>query len=165
MINLIVATGNNGEIGGSNGLLWKLSSDLKRFKAITMGHPMIMGRKTYDSIGKPLPGRASIVVTRQGDQEDRQIDPDTRLIWVNSLEEALEKARMLDNEVFVIGGGQIYEQALPVADRIYWTRVAQDFPEADTFFQVSDGFSEFIPELKDEENGLSWEYGVVTRLS
>lgn len=163
MINLIVATGAKGEIGRSNGLLWRLSSDLKRFKAITMGHPMVMGRKTYESIGKPLPGRTSIVVTRLEGMADEQVDAETSLVWVNSLEEALEKGRELDDEIYVIGGGQIYEQALPYVDRIYWTRIAREFPEADTFFQVPAGYSEFQPELEGEENDLTWEYGVVEK--
>lgn len=165
MVNLIVATGRNGEIGKANGLLWKLSSDLKRFKEITMGHPMIMGRKTYESIGRPLPGRTSIVVSRNSEGVNEQVDANTQLIWVNSLEEALELAQGLDGDVFVIGGGQIYEQALPFVDRIYWTRVDAEFPEADTFFAVPNSFSDFTPEVSGEENGLRWEYGVVSRLS
>ena len=168
MINIIVAVGNNNEIGKENGLLWRLSSDLKRFKEITMGHPMIMGRKTFDSIGRVLPGRTSIVISRSPAPEIAGLDalpPDTDLIWVNSLEEALESTKGLDEEVFVIGGAQIYEQALPLASRIYLTKVLADFPDADTFFPVLTGFDEFMPVLTDEENDLKWEYGILNRIN
>lgn len=126
---------------------------------------MVMGRKTYESIGKPLLGRTSIVITRQEGMADEQVDDETSLVWVNSLEEAIEKAKQLDDEIFVIGGGQIYEQALPVVNRIYWTRIDRQFPDADTFFPIPLGFSEFVPKLEGEENDLKWEYGVVTRLT
>jgi dihydrofolate reductase len=164
MINIVVATGRNNEIGKSQGLLWKMSSDLKRFKEITTGHPMIMGRKTYDSIGKPLPGRTSIVISREAGHADIKVDDSTALIWVGSLDEALQSAKQLDSEVFVIGGGQIYAQALPYTDRIYWTKVNAAFAEADTFFPEVSGFTEFAPSLTGEEQGLAWEYGVVDKL-
>jgi dihydrofolate reductase len=162
MINVIVAVGKNNEIGGPDGLLWHLSSDLKRFKEITMGHPMIMGRKTFESIGRVLPGRTSLVISREASQ---RVSESEGLIWVESLEEALEKAKQLDDEVFVIGGGQIYAQALPYADRIYLTKVLADFPQADVFFPEIVGFEDFVPELTGEENELKWEYGVIGRLT
>ena len=158
MINIIVGIGKNGEIGKANGLLWHLSSDLKRFKEITMGHPMIMGRKTYESIGRPLPGRTSIVMTRNPD-----FRPEGVVVVTGDIREALEVAKKLDDEVFVIGGGGIYQQALPLADRIYLTRVWADFPEADTFFHYPEGFEEFTPEIMGEEEGLRWEFGVIDR--
>lgn len=169
MINIIVAVGENNEIGGQNGLLWRLSSDLKRFKEITTGHPMIMGRKTFESIGRVLPGRTSIVISRSARDEDvdasQQVAAmDGNLVWVDSLEAALETAGGLDDEVFVIGGGQVYEQALPLADRIYLTRVHKSFPEADVFFPEVVGFSAFSPALSGEEDGLRWEYGVIDRI-
>jgi len=160
MINMIVAIGANREIGGGNDLLWRIPEDLKRFKNITMGHPMVMGRKTYESIGRPLPGRTSIVVTRNKDFEV----PD-EVIVVDSLEQGLEEAKKLDDEVFVIGGGQIYTEALPITDRLHLTKVHQAFDNADIFFPEIVGFSEFIPKETGEENGLAWEYGILERLA
>ena len=123
-----------------------------------MGHPIIMGRKTYESIGRPLPGRTSIVITRQPDFGPEGV------VVVDSLERALQAARELDSEVFVIGGGEIYAQALSRADRVYLTKVLAEFPQADTFFPELSGFSEFVPELSDTEEGLEWEYGLVERI-
>lgn len=167
MLNIIVAVGQNNEIGGNNGLLWRISSDLRRFKEITMGHPMIMGRKTFESIGRVLPGRTSIVISRYAPEkehsENQRVDQLDSLIWVDGLETALNTARFLDDEIFVIGGGQIYEQALSLVDRVYLTRVHQAFPEADVFFPVLEGFGEFRMIESGEENGLQWEYGVLDR--
>ncbi len=132
-VSLIVAVAENGVIGRDDGLPWRLSSDLKRFKQTTMGHPMIMGRKTYESIGRPLPGRTSIIVTR-----DASYQADGCLV-ANSVEAAIRQAgeiefdKALDAEVFVIGGRQIYELTLPLADRLYWTTVCAN-PDGDTFF-------------------------------
>ncbi|BAX79714.1 dihydrofolate reductase [Labilibaculum antarcticum] len=129
-VSIIVAVSRNLVIGKDNQLIWKLSADLKRFKALTTGHTVIMGRKTFDSIGKPLPNRTSIVVTRQKDYEIEGC------IVVNSLEEAFEKAADQE-EVFVIGGGAIYEEALAKANKVYYTKVHKNF-EGDTFFPVLD---------------------------
>src|SRR5882724_4997529 len=106
-------------IGMNNRLPWHLSEDLKRFKRLTMGHPIIMGRKTFESIGKPLPGRANIVVTR---------DPSLVLngvVLAGSLQEALEKGRASEGgkEIFVIGGAAMFEQAHPLVDKLYLTRI------------------------------------------
>ena len=126
-VSLIVAASQNGVIGKNNRLPWKLPADLKRFKQLTMGHPVIMGRKTFESIGKPLPGRTNIVVTHQAGFQA------CGALAAHSLEEAL---RLCENteEVSVIGGASIYEQALPLADRIYLTLIHQDF-EGDTTFR------------------------------
>ncbi len=121
---LIVAMAENGIIGRGNGLPWHLSGDLKHFKSVTMGKPMIMGRKTFDSIGRPLPGRTNIVVTR---------DPSLRaegVRVVHDFDEALRVAEGIARadgaeEIIVIGGAQIYELALPKADRIYLTEIHQ----------------------------------------
>lgn len=129
LISIIVAVAENGVIGKDNQLLWRLPDDLKRFKKLTTGHPIIMGRKTFDSIGKPLPGRTSIVITRNPDYKMDGI------LVSHSLEEALDEARKLDNnEAFVIGGGELYTQALPIADRLYITEVLTKIP-GDTFFE------------------------------
>jgi dihydrofolate reductase len=127
------AVAENGTIGADGGLPWRLSSDLKRFKEGTMGRPIVMGRKTFESIGRPLPGRLNIVVTR--DPAWRREGVET----VGSLDDAIKlatvRARCMTGveEVAVIGGGQIYAQAIPVADRLHITRVLADV-EGDTRF-------------------------------
>lgn len=125
MINIIVAVAENGVIGDKNSLLWHISEDLRNFKRITSGHPVIMGRKTFESLGRPLPNRTNVVITRS----DSGFDGCTA---VHSLEEALEMFPA-EEELFVIGGAQIYAQALPVADRFYLTRVGRAY-EGDTRF-------------------------------
>lgn len=130
-------------LGSKNGLLWKIEGDLPRFKALTTGHPIIMGRKTYESIGRPLPNRTNIVITRNPD-----FKPEGVLV-VSSLEEALGVAKEKDSsEIFVIGGGEIYKQALPFVDRLYLT-IVYDEPEADTFFP---DYSPFKKEIKKEDH-------------
>jgi dihydrofolate reductase len=116
ILTLIVAVADNGVIGRQNELPWRLPEDLKRFKALTMGKPIVMGRKTFDSIGKPLPGRTNIVITRQADLSL------PGCVVVDSLAAALTAAGKVD-EVMVIGGGEIYRQALPQADRVHQTEV------------------------------------------
>jgi len=124
MIKIIVAMSNNRFIGNNNELIWKLSSDLKRFKELTTGHPVVMGRKTYESIGRPLPNRRNIIITRNLEYEVEGCET------VSSLEEAL---LLTNNNCFIIGGGEIYKQSLEVADKIYLTLVHKDF-EGDTSF-------------------------------
>ena len=116
MISLIVAASTNNVIGAQGELPWRLSSDLRRFKEITMGKPIVMGRKTYESIGKPLPGRQNIVITRQENYQADGCDV------VASPEAAIEAAGDAD-EIMIIGGSHIYDVFLPLADRIYLTRV------------------------------------------
>lgn len=133
-ISIIVAMSRNRVIGRNGQLPWHLSNDLKRFKRLTMGHPIIMGRKTFDSIGRALPGRHSIVVSRQ----DSLPNAGENVDLVHTLEEALEHARSLDpEEIFIIGGGEIYRQALHGADRIYLTLVDSE-SEGDVFFPAID---------------------------
>lgn len=128
LISLIVAMDEKGGIGKDNRLPWHLSDDLKRFKTITMGHHIIMGRKTYESIGKPLPGRTNIVITRNPDYEAEGC------IVVHSLEGALDIARGRgEDEAFITGGREIFAQALESANRIYLTRVHAEVP-ADVYF-------------------------------
>lgn len=123
-ISIIVAASRNGVIGKGGRLPWRLPADLKRFKQLTLGHPVIMGRKTLESIGKPLPGRTNIVITRRKNYSC------CGALTAGSLEEALRMCEK-EAEIFVIGGAQIFDQALPLADRIYLTRIDQDF-EGDT---------------------------------
>lgn len=132
-VSLVVAMAANRVIGKANGMPWRLPGEQKYFKAVTMGKPMVMGRKTFESIGKPLPGRANIVVTRG------TLDVEGITV-VHDLHEALKLARAIaagneTDEITVIGGGTIYEQALPLADRIYLTEIQADF-DGDTFFPV-----------------------------
>ena len=126
-LSLIVAVSQNGVIGANNRLPWHLPADLKRFKQLTMGRPILMGRKTFESIGKPLPGRANIVITRRKEFNC------CGTTAVPSLEKGLELCAD-QAEAFVIGGAQIFEQALPLANRIYLTRIGREI-EGDTFFR------------------------------
>jgi len=135
-ISIIVAVSANGVIGRDGGLPWHLPSDLKRFKALTLGKPVIMGRKTWASIGRPLPGRPNIVISRSADFEA------AGAIVVASLDAALEAGReqaaMLGvDEVCIIGGGEIYRQALDFADTLHMTRVAVEV-DGDTTFPFID---------------------------
>ena len=125
MITIIAALGKNNEIGLNNDLLWRLPKDLKRFKALTTGNTIIMGRKTYESIGRPLPNRKNIVITRNKTYQAKGC------LVVNSLDEALEQCK--SQECFIIGGASIYKEAFPIATKMELTLV--DFEgEADTFF-------------------------------
>lgn len=131
-IALLVAAAENGAIGKDNALLWRLRDDLKLFKQRTLNHAVIMGRKTYDSIGKPLPGRLNIVISR-----NPSLDlPGCTL--ASTLPEAFKIAAAAypEKEIFVIGGGKIYELAAPYATKIYLTRVHAS-PEGDTFFDTT----------------------------
>ncbi|KAA3602012.1 MAG: dihydrofolate reductase [Calditrichaeota bacterium] len=124
-ISLIFAKSSNGVIGKENTLPWHLSADLKRFKKITSGNSILMGRKTYESIGRPLPNRKNVVITRQKDFEAKGC------VVANSLEEAIEGCKD-EAEIFVIGGSEIYKQAMKFADRIHLTEIHEDF-EGDAF--------------------------------
>lgn len=127
-ISIVVAVAENGVIGAKNRLPWHLPADLARFKKITTGHHIIMGRKTHESIGKVLPGRVNIIITRNPNYKSKGA------IIVNSLEKALSKAEKSgEEEAFIIGGVQIFEEALPLADRIYMTKIKAKFP-GDTYF-------------------------------
>ena len=136
MISLIVAAAENGVIGRGGKLPWRLSADLIRFKRLTWGHPIVMGRRTWESIGRPLPGRTSIVVTRQADFDAGFDD----VVVAQDVPSALERAARAeggDEEIFIIGGSQIYEAALPHARRIYLTRVAAEV-EGDAYLPAID---------------------------
>lgn len=126
-ITLIAAVGENGEMGHNNELLWHLPGDLPRFKEITMGSPIIMGRKTFDSIGRALPGRLNIVLTANADWQADGV------VTADSIESALELASENNDKTFVIGGGQIYKLFLPYATSMEITEV-YDSPVADTYF-------------------------------
>lgn len=127
MVSIIVAIARNRTIGCANKLLWNISEDMLHFKSITTGHPVIMGRKTFESIGRPLPNRTNVIITRYPESYNYK-----GCIAVGSLEEAIGMFPE-EEEVFVIGGGQIYKQALPLADKLYITVIHDDY-EGDTFF-------------------------------
>ena len=143
-ISIIVALSETTRaIGKDNDLLWKIPEDLKRFKSLTMGHPIIMGRKTFESIGRPLPGRTNIIVTRN----KGYVVPGATI--VSSIEEAIAYAKNIDiQELFVIGGQEIYTLALPYTDRLYLTLIQSDL-QGDVFFP---DYSEFTKQILTEKH-------------
>jgi len=180
---MIAAIGPKRELGKDNKLLWHISEDLKRFKNLTEGHAVIMGRKTFESLGKPLPNRLNIVVTHEklfplrgsanipqsasrGNPSHFVTTPPSPVI-IHSLKEAFDFVKNLrsEDEVFIIGGGQIYAQALPLADKLYLT-IVEKTPEhpdgnfaADTFFPVYKHiFKKKIFEEKKEQDGYKFVF-------
>lgn len=149
MISVIVAVAENGTIGDKNTLLWHIKEDMKHFRSLTTGHPVVMGRKTYDSLGRPLPNRRNVVITRQ----DIAIEG---CEIAHSLEEALALFTP-DEEVFVIGGAQIYAEAMPLADRFYLTVVEHPY-EGDTAFPAWDREAWQLIESERFEQGESYPY-------
>jgi dihydrofolate reductase len=153
-ISIIVAIAQNNVIGNNNQLIWHIPDDLKRFKALTMGHHIIMGRKTWDSIGRALPGRVSVVVTRNPNFKAEGA------VVVHSLNEALEIAKS-DNEVFIIGGGELYREAMPLANKLYLTKVHNNF-EGDVSFPTID-FDHWIEIFQEQgkptdKDGLEYTF-------
>ena len=161
LISLVVAVGHDRVIGKDNGLLWHLPEDLKRFKELTKDHPVIMGRKTWESLPekfRPLPGRTNIVVTRSGWYEA------AGAITAFSFPEALSRAKEAEGsaEICVIGGGEIYRAALPFASRIYLTLVDDATPGTVTFPEYPDFTKEVSREAR-EENGIRYEWITLER--
>jgi dihydrofolate reductase len=155
-ISIIVAMAQNHTIGVNNTLPWRCPEDLKHFKTLTMGHHMIMGRKTFDSIGKPLPGRTTVVVTR-----DKALKVDGCLM-AHSLEQAITLCKG-DNETFIVGGAEIYAQALPLANSLYITEIQQDV-EGDAHFPEFDkrAWNETVREVHSQETPQPLQYHFVT---
>ena len=151
-VALIAAVAANGTIGLDNRLPWRLPEDLRRFKALTLGHPVVMGRRTWDSIGRPLPGRTNIVVTRS----TRFAAPGALI--AHTLDEALAAAAAAD-EVFVIGGGDLYRAALPLAHRLLLTEIRRDFA-GDAFFPAFDraAFRETSRQPQPAADGLEYDF-------
>ncbi len=143
---LIAAVGSNGVIGRDNDLPWRIREDLQHFKALTLGHTLVMGRKTYDSIGRPLPGRRTVVVTRQRDWSADGVEV------VHDLDDALKLAE--GNDLYVAGGGEIYRQALPYADRMELTEVAQS-PTGDVTFPAFD-HTEWRETARTQHDGFAF---------
>lgn len=161
-LSLIVAVADNGVIGRAGALPWRLGSDLKRFRRVTMGHPLIMGRHTFESIGKPLDGRDSIVVTRGILPPDRD-----GLYFAPSLEKAIERAQARAAargvaELFVIGGASLFVEALPLAQHIYLTRV-HGSPEGDVHWNPQFG-SEWKERSREDQPSSAKDEFAVTNL-
>ncbi|MGL5087192.1 MAG: dihydrofolate reductase [Clostridium sp.] len=157
MLSIIVATARNNVIGGDNKLLWHISEDLKRFKEITTGKTIIMGRKTFESLPGILPNRKHVVLTR-----DKNFKVDSKMVEViHNLDEIVSTYSQSDNEAFIIGGGQIYESALPFAQKLYLTKIKKDFA-GDTKFPLinkAEWTIEYTSEEKiDPKNELKFEF-------
>ncbi len=162
-IYAIVAMGDDFEIGYNGDLIWRIKEDLKRFKSLTMGHPIIMGRKTRDSLPKALPGRTNIAITRNPDYSA----PDTLI--AHSLSEAIELAKKAagSDKIFIIGGGQIYEEAFPLLDRLEITHVYDTPDEVDTFFPkvtIDDWEQTEKSEMFETEDGLRYDFESFKRI-
>ena len=143
ILSAIVAAAEDNAIGKHNGLPWRLPEDLKFFKRITMGKPVLMGRKTFESLGRPLHGRINIVISGQKD-----LDLPQGVQLYDSLEKGIERMQQEDtDEAFIIGGGKIFEEAMPLIDRLYMTRVHATIPDADVFF----------PDIDHSHFKLVWE--------
>ncbi len=160
MISIIAALAENRVIGVNNTLPWRLPNDLKHFRRLTTGHAIVMGRKNYESIGKPLPERTNIIVTRNRDYRA------SGCLIAHSLDDALALAKG-DPEIFVIGGAEIYREALPLADRLYLTQV-HSAVEGDTFFpEINDNaWKETAREqhAADEKHAYAYSFVVLERL-
>lgn len=141
ILSLIVAVAENQVIGNGGQMPWHISEDLKYFKRTTQGHPVVMGRRTFESLGcRPLPNRTNVVVSR-----NTSLKVPEGVVTATSLEQALAPFQQTDEEVFILGGGEIYRQAMPLADRLYLTRIAAS-PQGDTLF----------PTVSPEEWRLTW---------
>lgn len=151
-LSVIAAVARNGVIGRDNQLPWQLPEDLKRFKALTMGHHIIMGRKTYESLGRLLPGRTTVIVSRNAGY----VVPGAQV--VSSLERALDVCGR-DEQPFMIGGAELYQQALPLANRLYLTRIEQDF-DGDAWFPGYDirEWHETARQVGISASGLEYTY-------
>ena len=157
MINIVVAKASNNVIGAKNDLIWHLPNDLKHFKSLTSGHPIIMGRKTFESVGRPLPNRTNIVVTRDQNWNAEDIE------IASSLQKAIEAAKKIDDDIYILGGGNIYKQAIEFTDVLYITEVHHEF-DGDTYFPEidSDEWEEVEREdFKKDEKHL-YAYSFVT---
>jgi len=157
-ISIIVAHSRNMAIGKAGTLVWRLPNDLKRFKKLTTGHPIIMGRKTYQSINRPLPDRTNVVVTRDANLEI------PGCIVVHSAIEAIKRAKEFDQEeIFIIGGAELYKETLSLADRLYVT-VVDMYVDGDAFFpEYSNIFTKKISEESGEFEGLKYSYLVLEK--
>ena len=173
ILSIISAIAKNNEIGQKNALLWSMPADLKHFKETTSGHPVIMGQKTFESLGigpngepgRPLPNRRNIVLTKDENFKREGIE----IVYsLEELDELLKNTTQEDEEVFVIGGGQIYKLFIDKADKLYITHVDAEFPDADTFFPIIDSSKwQKVSEEKhfpDEKNIYSYNFVVYQKI-
>ena len=158
-MSIICAIAQNRAIGKNNQLLWHIKKDFQHFKEKTLGHVMLMGQRTYESIGKPLPGRTTVVVSS---------DPDFNPVGENvhvcrTLEDGIVKAKEVEKEeIFICGGGSVYAQTIGMVDKLYLTIVEQDF-EADTFFPEYSEFKNVVSEKEDEEGDFKFRFVELTK--
>ena len=172
MFSLIVAVGKNNEIGKNNQLLWHIPEDLKNFKKITTGKTVIMGRNTYESIGRALPNRTNIVLSRNSLEIEKKIEEDrkkyenetTKLEFYDDFQKVIEKYKDLKEEIFIIGGGEIYKKSLEmgIVNRIYMSHVDFSDSEADTYFPKID-LNEWI--TLTEENYDGWKFCIYEKVN
>jgi dihydrofolate reductase len=155
---IIAAVADNYAIGKNNQIPWHIKEDLEYFKTMTSGHPVIMGRNTYESIGKPLPGRTNIVLTHKYLED---------VICVESLEDAFKEAEKVDNECFIIGGASLYKECINDADTLYITHIHTVIEDADTFFPMIDGLKWIMIYSSDihtdDKSGLKYNFEEYTR--
>ena len=160
VLSIAVAVGENYAIGKNNQLLWHMPADLKFFKQTTSGHTVVMGRKTFDSVGKPLPNRRNIVITRDTDLKIEGVEV------VNSLDAAITLTQTEEKPVFIVGGAEIYKQALPKTNLLYLTTIHHHF-DADTFFPEFDrsewNLLSSEPHQADEKNKYDYTFEVLER--
>lgn len=162
MLSIIVAKASNDVIGGDNKLLWHISKDLKRFKEITSGHTIIMGRKTFESLPKVLPNRHHIVITR--DKNYKVDSPKVEV--VNDINSIINRFQNSTEEAFIIGGGEIYKSLLPKSDKLYLTRVYKDFNGDTKFPEINpeDWFVDYESEIQvNETDNLNFDFIDLTR--
>lgn len=158
-LSLIAAVAENGVIGSDNALPWRLPDDLKRFKKLTLGHPVIMGRRTYESIGRPLPDRRNIVVTRNAAYRAEGC------AIAASLKAAIDACGPAHEEVFIIGGAQIYAEALPLAQRLYLTEIRRSYAGDARFPDIRRAeWKETAREMHRTEEGLAFDFAVYDRM-
>ncbi len=161
-VSLIVAVSENGVIGRDNDLPWHLSADLRRFKSLTMDHHLLVGRKTFEAIGRPLPGRRMVVISKGRPVLPEGVD------LVSSPEEGIELARgRAEREVFIAGGAQIYRRTLPLADRLYLTRIHQEFDGDATFPELAAAEWTLVEQLSfdpDPDQPLAYSFLTLDRV-
>lgn len=165
MLSLIAVIGKNRELGKNNQLLWHIPGDLPRFKKITSGHPVIMGRKTFESIGKPLPDRTNIIITSDSSYASHMSYSSHEVIVVLSIEQAIEAAISAPGgreEVFVIGGAKVFAETIDRADRLYLT-IVDATAEADVFFPEYSAFTKVVSEESVEAGGFKYSYITLER--
>lgn len=163
MISLIAAIGKNNELGKDNTLLWHLPADMKYFKDTTALHAVVMGRKTFESLGKPLPNRRNVLITRDVNYKQKGVE------IVHSLAGALDLFPDQNEEIFIIGGGELYKQTIPIADKLYITHINAEDAEADSFFP------EIIPIVwneishkehkRDDKNPFSYTFSIYEKFN